>query len=397
MSFCFAKRVVLIAILLTGSMRAWTASADDYRPQYTIDLRKFGYQESKEKWARFHIPPRDSVTFIDANTIAVSIFAPNTKPGLSVRSEVFGGPYLFQTVFIDAKSGEVLRTQQWSNSEMGCGVFSAANSRFVVWHDLELSLRASDGTVIKTLNLDSKSFPRAASITQSPSGDTLFAKRADRDGDHVFVIRTADLQEITWLDFPGYFSDSGSDSYFAFLRPRHGINAAMDLFVQRIAGQDPKSLEPKRIFTTDEPGCFSAVFLDEQTLGVSGNCHDVTLLNTSGEIQYHRHFDRVLTGAITRCRSCDLLFFSTYVLSGGSTLLDTLPKAKSKDVVLLDRKTGHQVEWQRKTPVKHPHVGSTALSPDGCTLAIQNDWYLEVYRICGSSIGKKLQKGQTAD
>ncbi len=395
MSFCFAKRVVLIAILLTGSMRAWAASADDYRSQYTIDLRKFGYREAKEKWTLFHIPPRDSVTFIDDNTIAVSLFTPNTKPGLSVRGEVFGGPYLFQTVSIDARSGEVLRTQQWSNSQMGCGVFGAANSRFVVWHDLELSLRASDGTVIKTLNLDSKSFPRAASITQSPSGDTLFAKRADRDGDHVLVIRTADLQEITWLDLPGYFSDAGSDSYFAFLRPHPKIDPPTDLFVFRLAGKVLTSSLGKPVFTT-EPGCDSVVFLDDETLGVSG-CHDLTLMNTSGKIQYHQHFDRILTGAITRCRSCDLLFFSTYVLSGGSTLLDTFPKAKSKGVVLLDRKTGHQVEWQRKTPVKHPHIGSTALSPEGCTLAIQNDWYLEVYRICGSSIGKKLQKGQTAD
>jgi hypothetical protein len=397
MSFCLAKRLVLIAVVLTGSMRAWAASAGDYRPQYTIDLRKFGYREPEEKWTRFQILPTNSVTFVDNNTLAISLFTPNAKPGLSVRGEVFGGHYLFQTTFIEARSGEVLRTQQWSNSEMGCGIFGAAHGRFVVWHDLELSLRAPDGATIKTLTLDSKNFPRAASITQSPSGDILFAKRADRDGDHVLVIRTADLQEITWLDFPGYFADAGSDSYFAFLRPRHGPDSVMDLFVRRIAGQDSKSLEPKRIFTTEGPGCFSVVFVDERTLGVSGNCRDVTLLSTSGELQYHRHFAQALTATISGCRSCDLLFFSTYVLVGGSTFRDTFPKAKSKGVVLLNRRTGRQVEWQRKTPIKHPRGGSTALSPDGCALAIQNDWYLEVYRICGSSLGKKLQMGQAAD
>ncbi len=394
MSFCLAKRVVLIAIVLIGSMPAGAASADDHRPQYTIDLRKFGYQESKEKWARFHVPPSNSVTFIDDNTIAVSLFALNAKPGLSSRGAVLGGPYLFETVFLKARSGELLRTQQWSNSAIGCGVFGAANGQFVVWHDLELSLRAPDGTVIKTLSLDSKSFPRAASITASPSGDTLFAKRADQDGNHVLVIRVADLREITWLDFPGYFSDSGSDSYFAFLRPRPKIDPPMDLFVFRLAGKVLTSSLGKPVFTT-EPGCDSVVFLDDETLGVSG-CHDLTLMNTSGKIQYHQHFDRILTGTITACRGCDLLFFSTYVLSGGRSLLDTFPKGKTKGVVLLNRKTGDQVEWQRKTPVKHPHVGSTALSPDGCTLAIQNDWYLEAYRICGSSLGRKLQTGQTA-
>jgi hypothetical protein len=391
---CLAKRF-FFAALLAGSIQTWAASEGDFPPQYTVDLRKFGYQEPKERWTRFHIGLTKSIAFVDANTLAVSLFTPNPKPGLSVRGEVFGGPYIFETVFLDAKSGQVLRTQQWSNFAIGLGIFPAGNGRFVVWHDLDLSLRSPDGSVIKNITLDSKSFPRGASIRESPSGDTLFAVRADREGDHVLVIRTDDLREITWLDFPGYFTDDGSDSSFAFLRahPGGGFSPPMDLFVLPITGRDPDPAESRKIFTTSSPGCESVKFLDDKTLGVSGRCHDLTVVSTSGEIQYHLRFDRFLVGSIVTCRNCDLLFFSTYTLTGGSVLLDTFPQAKPHSLILFDRKTQHLVEWQGKVPIKHPHGGGTALSPDGCTLALQSEWYVETYSICGSALGARLQTG----
>jgi hypothetical protein len=87
----------MIAVVLIG--RAGAASADNEPPQYTIDLRKYSYQKSKEKWARFPVPPSNSVTFVDDNTIAVSLFAPNEKPGLSSRGQVLGGRYLFERSF----------------------------------------------------------------------------------------------------------------------------------------------------------------------------------------------------------------------------------------------------------------------------------------------------------
>jgi hypothetical protein len=373
------------------------ASSEDYPPDSAFDLRQFGYQEPKDRqlmWAYQGL--KNSIIFVDNDTLAVSFFVQNRKPGLSVRGQVLGGAHLFQTLYLEWKSGKVLRSQQWSNSGIGRGIFPSENGRFVVWHDLELDLHAPDGKFLKALAMDPKRFPRGFTVEQSPSGRTLFVVRIDHDGNHVYSYRTADLQEGISLDFPGYFSDAGSDSYFAFLRPRAKINPPMDLFVFRLARKVPASSAEKPVFTA-EPGCNSVVFLDDETLGVSGQCPDLTLVSTSGELQYHRRFEGVLTGAITACRTCDLLFFSTYVLSRGTAFVDIFPKAKSKGVVLLDRKTGQRVEWQRKTSVKHPHVGSAALSPDGCALAILNDWHLETYRICGSSIGKKLQTGQTAD
>lgn len=382
-----------IAVLLLEGARGANMPRDDYRPEFTLDLRTFGYDEPKQRLGSlFYSGLRNALTFTDESTLAISLFVKNPKPGLSIREKTFGGAYLFQTVFWDVKSGKMLRTKQWSNAVVGCGLFPAPSGGFVVWHDLELSLYAPDGALLKTLALDAKSFPRAVSITQSPGGGTLFATRVDQSGNHVLCIRTADLQQIVWLDLPGYFADSGSDSRFAFVRPRPGILPPMDVFVVGVTAQNLKYKGTKPIFTTSDPGCNSAVFLDEQTLGISGRCPDLTILSTVGDVQYHRRFGGVLTGAITPCRECDLIFFGTYTLTGGSALLDTPPKLKNQSFVLLNRKTHDLVEWRRSIPDRL-HFASAALSPDGCFLAIQHNSNVDLYSTCNSPMRTRLGMG----
>ncbi len=114
---------------------------DGYRPEFTLDLQKFGYDESKQKLGGLtYSGPRNALSFTDESTLAISLFVKNPKPGLSIREKTFGGAYLFQTVFFDVKSGKVLRTKQWSNAAVGCGLFPTPSGGLVVWHDLELSL-----------------------------------------------------------------------------------------------------------------------------------------------------------------------------------------------------------------------------------------------------------------
>ena len=114
---------------------------------------------------------------------------------------------------LEPRSGKVLRTEAWSNSTVWSGLFPTRDGGYVVWHDLELSLHAADGTTLKTLTLDPNEFPRGVSVEQSPSGNTLFAEFADRTGHHILRIRVEDLQMLSWLHLRGYFTGAGSDSY----------------------------------------------------------------------------------------------------------------------------------------------------------------------------------------
>jgi hypothetical protein len=381
------KLVFAIAVLLLAGARGANIPRDDYRPEFTLDLHPFGYDESKQRLGSLaYSGPRNALTFTDESTLAISLFVKNPKPGLSIREKTFGGAYLFQTVFLDVKSGKVLRTKQWSNAAVGSGLFPTPSGGFVVWHDLELSLYAPDGSLLKTLALDAKSFPRAVSIKQSPGGGTLFAARIDQSGNHVLYIRTADLKQIVWLDLPGYFDDSGADSHFAFIRPRPEILPPMGVFVVGVTAQNLEYKGTKPIFTASNPGCNSAVFLDEQTLGISGRCPDLTIVDLAGDVKYHHRFGGALTGGIP-CRECDLIFFGTYTLTGGSVLLDTSPKLKNQSVVLLNRKTHDLVEWRRS------HFASGALSPGGCFLAIQNSSNVDLYSTCNSPLRTRLGVG----
>jgi hypothetical protein len=146
-----------------------------------------------------------------------------------------------------------------------------------------LSLHAADGTTLKTLTLDPNEFPRGASVEQSPSGNTLFAEFADRTGHHILRIRVEDLQMLSWLHLRGYFTGAGSDSYFASLRdhPNSLAPAPMDVFVRGIVEQNNSKSVKSPIFTT-APSCSRIVFLDDRTLGVSGMCGELTILDISG-------------------------------------------------------------------------------------------------------------------
>lgn len=364
---------------------------DEFKPALTLDLHQFGYEvPNNARVNRIFPTPHQVVAFVDDNTLAVSLFVRNPHPGLSVRGKVFGGRYLFQTTFLGARSGNVLHTETWSNSTVWSGLFPARNGSFVVWHDLELSLHAADGAIVKSLTLDPKDFPRGASVEQSPSGNTLFAESSDRTGNHILRIRTQDLEMLSWLHLGGYLSGVGSDSYFAFLRdhPDSVAPPPMDVFARSIAEADDPKSGMNRIFTTS-PGCSRIVFLDDRTIGVSGMCRDLTILDISGEVLFHRKFGEALTGGITGCRNCDVAVSSTFAVKGGSEFLDIPQHAEERSIIFLNRKTKQLVEVPRSARVRHS--ASAALSPNGCLLAIQNDSELEIYEVCDSAIGMKLR------
>jgi hypothetical protein len=380
-----------LALLDAGGM---DSSKPEYRPDLVLDLRQFGYEKpDKFREQAEYQALQNSIVFVDNDTLALSLFVRNPHPGFSVRNKLSGGPYLFQTVFLDAGSGRILHSQTWSNAAIGCGLFPANNGTFVIERGLELSLHGPDGTLLKSLSLSPKDFPRTPSLKQSPSGNTLFAFQSDRTGDHVLRIRTSDLQPLGWLDFAGYFSGAGSDSYFAFVRAVPGSPPSksdwggppMQLFMHRFDAEDAAHAEPDLIHTTPTPGCTSVVFLDNETLGLSGMCHEFLILNKAGTILYQQRFEREMTSPMLPCRSCDLVAFGTYVLRGGSSWSDTFPKAKGRSIILFNRRTRQVLELPYTMSTGNLS-SSKALSPNGCLLALQSDSRIEVFRTCNLPI-----------
>jgi hypothetical protein len=396
----FAARLwlanVLILLGLASSNPAWS---EDYRPDLILDLHQLGYRELDDRAVLEYESIENPLIFVDNHTLAVSLIVPNPTPGTSVRGKRFGGRYLFETIFIDSDTGKLLRTQVWSNSSAGSGLFPAPNGAIVVWHDLELDLYAPEGKLLKTLALEPNDFPVHYRLSQSPSGNTLFMHRYDQKARSALRIQTADLKPLGWIDSPQYSRGDWSNANLAFLNPHEGIDPPWDIFIGQIGESKIENIErlftipsdPKRLGRIfDNGACEFVSFLDEQTFAVSGQCPHIYVLNTAGEVKYHRSFDKSVTGKVTSSRNSSLLTFSTFVLTGGSVLFDTFPRAKQERVLLFDRNTGGTVEWTPRAILKRPQVDSQGLSPDGCMFAREQDWHLEIYRICGSQIGAKL-------
>ena len=381
----------IIALLLIGAgVRG--SSKNEFNPKWVLDLRQIGYERPKRFREQMEDQTlRNQIIFLDDDTLAVSLIVLNPNPGLSVRNKHFGGNYLFQTTFLDARSGKILRTQTWSNAVIGCGLFPTSNGSFVVQHGLVLSLHYADGTVSKTLSLDSRDHSDSISLTQSPSGSTLYAVRVGR-GEPTVPIRTSDLEILAPLNLPEHFSEAASDSYVAYTRGKPAtqpigewIAQPTEVFVRAIRSEDAEFAGAKPIITA--PGCDAVVFLDNETVGVSHQCHELVILNKDGKVLYQQQFKKELTNRIVTCRSCNLFAFNTYVLRGGNALLDTFPHVKRTGVYLVNWKTGRLVGIPKTIS---GHIESPeALSPDGCLLAFRDDSYIGVYQICDSTIGTR--------
>lgn len=381
-------RAAAIAIAFLAGAQSPTLPQRELRPTRTLDLRSVGYEFPGLPSARIgYRILTNKLAFIDNDILAVSLFVSNPSPEMSVREKVFGGQYLFETAFFDAKSGKPLRKQTWSNAGRGAGLFPAPGGGFVVWHDLDLSSYAADGTMLKTLALDPKDFPRAVSIHQSPSGEMLFALTLGR-GVRVRRITTRDLSQLGWLDFvPGFLHGAGSEEYFAFTRQSSPppYPPRIDVFIVDLSGDETSMREPKRIFATSSPGCENISFLDEDTLGLSGSCHALTLIKASGAVLYQHRFDKEFAGDVIGCQDCGLVLSSTYILGGGGEWRETFPTAKNRKIVLIDGKSGDLRQYPTGPTAKQ--VSALSISPNGCRFAEQTDARLDIYDICAPQTG----------
>jgi hypothetical protein len=159
--------------------------------------------------------------------------------------------------------------------------------------------------------------------------------------------------------------------------------------------EGPRARRLISVYKTNDRFFFPVVgFVDDQTLAFSGG-DTLEILNLSGEVLYLFEAGRAQVKGLTPCRDCDLVAFVTTVAKGGRSFLDTfyMPSRVSElQVLILDRKTKNLVDvssagWVTKDQGVEPGL---ALAPDGCTLAHQADWRLEIYRVCGTEIGRQL-------
>ena len=261
---------------------------------------------------------------------------------------------------------------------------------------------------------------RDISVQQSPSGLTLFVTRRQKDGEHVLCLRSSDLREITKFKL-NYTQATGSDSYFATVVEGQGkgnsyVRPEVDreLFIYGPITQDVESRKLVKVFAMTRPAwdletrqslisrdlptkdrafwsSFNVRSIDNDTVALTIGAQ-LKLLNLSGDTTYNFQARHGWVTAVTSCRGCDILAFLTYTIRGGLQLFDAAAifpsREQEREIMLLNRRTHDTVEIPLARPIAT--VSALALSADGCALAHQADWELEVYRVCGEGIGRQL-------
>ena len=414
------RHALVLCLCIASSLRAQGSSRVAYGPRLTLDLRNFGYEEIRDPQTELAYQVlKNRVVMLDDGTLAVSLFVRNRSRGTPDGSQGSKEGYLFRTVFLDGRAGSLLGERTWSEASLHCGLFPVPGGGFLIWDGRALSVYSPGGGTLSSISLadyDSQEI----SVQQSPSGRTLFVTRRKKDGEHVLCLRSSDLREIAKFDL-NYTQATGSDSYFAMVVESKGEGSLYvrpelrrEVIVYGPLTQDVKSRKFTKVFATTRPSwdlesrqdiitrnlpekdralwaSISVHFIDDQDLAVT-NGNELRILNLSGNAPYDLQVHRGWVTRITTCRGCDVLAFGTYTMKGGLQLFDLEPifpsREQEHEVVLLNHRTHNTVELPMARPIRA--VSALALSADGCVLAQQADWRLEVFRICGTEIGKQL-------
>ena len=151
------------------------ASSD--RPLWRVDLRSAGYPEDNPDLQRRRgFANFDTISFISDNIVAATFVTREDVPNPQRREDPNHiSPYCLHAIFLDALTGETLRTFDWPVERPGAGIFSRYDGRFLLLTTDRIVSYSADWKQIDELPL-SQLIPSSGSlggIAESPSGNSL--------------------------------------------------------------------------------------------------------------------------------------------------------------------------------------------------------------------------------
>lgn len=158
---------------------------------------------------------QSSLWFMDSNTLVVTFVTRESraKPGVSRRDDADESlPLRLQVILLDATTGQILKTASWPTESRSSRIVGVCKGKFVTLQGNELTLYASDLTVLKKASLPVSGI-LGWLAHPSPSGKSILFSSAElRKGSWVWV--EADTLKVVrvWQDDPsGYLSISDQD------------------------------------------------------------------------------------------------------------------------------------------------------------------------------------------
>ena len=365
-------------------------------PLLKLDLRAWGaiglqapYDESLKP------SPDQSLTFLDASTLAVSFPVFNPEARLGTRDRPGGSSVVFRTTLVDVHSGQVQGEKNWGSVYSPHVMEGISGERLLVRVGDDLGIYSRDWKLERQYHFKSTTDQAPlARVVVSPSGETVYVitPQASKK-EHVDVL--TDQSSGQWIAFAvnSIGNDAISDSNFAFALPKDKKPQLFVLPLKSATGQNHRALTP--LPYKGDLGCAEPTFVADDLMVLGGLCESLFVVRVDGSVKGQNGLgERVLLHNVRTSRDqrrFALLISRPYltavpgeqgafVFHGGRLrVYKSSPLSKLFEMeVVMERGEIRCVDF--------------ALSPDGSLLALMNGWMLTVYQLAAPDPSKPPAK-----
>jgi hypothetical protein len=420
-----ALLTTLAASLLCGSFldtsAASTLAPTLQTPLWKLDVRALGYVTYGVHDPISSQGPLGQFSFAEQDRIIVTFVSHSLSDTLSRRDQPNLPGFRLHALFISAKTGQLLSTQEWPTPSLRSGIIPATRGNFLVVTPDKLILYSPDLRFLKELDIPvAREAPKDDwQLLRSPGGKFLLIDYEVASSEKLLCFEVRDeLVDSENLQLVQAWSQFGRVEW----EPRSGPCLAPTDH-PKVQFWNDVSDDGALLTTTDvgtpaighidghfhvlcshnDANCRKGFLVNNQTVIVWPSFHQnrpISLISMSGEtLPIQDLSSKEILRSLATSDGGERFAISVERSKGGSELFGIAPEWHEDRIMVYDIPTHKWIYTLDPKKLGVTKISELALSPDGTLLAlIDQNGILQVYRI-GSGAGKPGDgdPGETGD
>jgi hypothetical protein len=366
---------------------------------WRLDLRSVGYTgfapPHEPRLFYLHASP---VCFSENGVLIVNFLTREKVDTLARRDRTADPlPLRLHGIFLDAGTGKIRATKEWSTTPPTAGIIAAGGGRFVVITPALVESYSPELQPLNAFRPTPEQQSHLETFWPTPSGKFILAV-FNNCAPHCDALPPSEAHKPThsyqWLDTDSLQPQPAwSDWYYWSISDKQlakgggGYDRSGNLIVEEVLVRDKDG--PWRSFCQVRAGydgteCTGPEFISNEVLAMWG-VHSLSLLPVGGgpPVLVARFPPDEWIGRWGLYSSADgkRLAVAVYSQKGGSALLDIDPRMVLKRVMVYDMPSRQWVYRLNAKRQKLKSISGLALSPDGTRMAILADGVVELYQL----------------
>jgi hypothetical protein len=356
-------------------------------PLWTLDLRTVGFTgfaPKKETWG-LNLRP-NPLCFSDDQTLIATFITREDVKALARRDNPADlRPDRLHGIFLDAQTGKVQNTQQWSVPRPRGGIIPASDGRFAVLTPAMIALYSSDLDLLKEFRLSSDQQSLLWDLHSSPTGKSILVEYHHPEATYQWLdSNTLQPQTASFSESLPVLSISDDKEIASFRETyvrSNGIVSVHEAIMQQRNGTERTFC---RSINGQDDGCDIPEFITNDLLAM-WTPHGLGVMpKTGGQALLTARFpDDEWLGRPFPSADGNRVGVAVSEHKGGSAFFDISYHSVLKRIEVYDISSRQRVYSldAKKQKLKVKDGFGVALSPDGSLLAILVDGVVEVYKL----------------